>query len=102
MQLSCLVAVLVGLYVALDLATPLAPGPLVLGRDSSEEACQAERFRAHREPPPPLTVAPGAHTLLEPAAVPRPVSWAAPGAPELYAARSRLALQRPAPSADDD
>jgi hypothetical protein len=99
MQLAHLV-LLIGLYVALDLATPLVPGAFVFAGDGSAEARHVDRFRAEREPPPLRPVG-GAVTLAEPTSSSRPVSWAAPLAPENHPARSQLSPERSAFSPDD-
>jgi hypothetical protein len=93
-------ALIVALYVSLDVANPMMPGALVFGVQESVEARQGDRFRAHDEAPL-LALAPERLDSVEPIVVPNRMTRAAPRAPEAHVTRSRLSLQRPDPSPED-
>jgi hypothetical protein len=95
-------ALIVVVYVSLDVSNPLMPGALTFGVDSVE-ARQADRFRGHDDGTP-LPLAPGAERL---APVERSVTLSRTPAPAMpccrqaHVTRSHPSLRAPAPSPED-
>lgn len=98
------VALVVALYLVLDVANPLMPGALGLGVQNSVDSRQADRGRADDVTGPPAPTPTGEHVEIFEAGVagPRP----APAAPRVRAAhaprRTVPALAAHAPPAPSD
>lgn len=96
-------ALIVVVYVSLDVSNPMMPGALMFGVENSVEARQADRFRGHDDGAP-LPLAPGAEPLApEERAVTRSRT-PAPAMPcgrQAHVTRSHPSLPAPAPSPED-
>ena len=100
MSLSRL-ALIVAVYLSLDVANPMMPGALVFGAEDSVELRQPDRSPTHEETP--LAPAPERVVMGEPAIVSRRPTQVASSVTHTPVTRSHLA--RPAsasPSAEDN
>ena len=94
-------ALLVALYVALDVMNPMIPGALVFEVEESVEAHQGLRFRAH-DGAARFTPTPERLPRIEPLLVPTRFASAAPRVSRTHVTRSRLASRLPPSSPEDD
>jgi hypothetical protein len=94
-------ALLVALYIAVDVTNPLMPGALVFDADASVEAHQSGRFWATDDAPPPAPL-PACSGLHRAVATSTRQGWTAPPPPRFHVRHARLPRPALSPPAEDD
>jgi hypothetical protein len=97
-------ALLVAIYVSLDVSNPMMPGALTFGVEQSVEARQADRFRGQAHEAAPIPRAPEPERLdpadrsVTPRRLPAPETLTSR---QHHVARSQLSLPAPVSSSED-